>query len=277
VIAALDLGGTKLAAALVQRGQLSQRRQIPTPPDRRPEAMLESMLELLQPLLPGARALGVAATGTVDQGKVSAPNPQTLPWVEVDLGRLLSQRTGLPVFVLNDADAAAWGEARHGAGRGVPNFVFVTVSTGIGSGLVLDGTLREGAELGFTRVADGRFLEHVASGTALDVWAQERGWKGAAEVVERSQTDLEAAARLDQSAGFLAEKLGDLRAVLRLERVILGGGLGLAEGYRARVQKQVDPALAVVAAQLGADAGLVGAADWAERRLDADFGETGVG
>lgn len=277
MIAALDLGGTKLAAALVQGGQLSQRRQVPTPPDRRPEAMLEFMLELLQPLLPRAKALGVAATGTVYQGKVTAPNPQTLPWVEVDLREQLSQRTGLPVFVLNDADAAAWGEARYGAGRGVQNFVFVTVSTGIGSGLVLDGALREGAELGFTRVADGRFLEHVASGTALDVWARERGWKGAAEVVERAQTDSEAAVQLDRSARYLAEKLEDLRVVLRLERAILGGGLGLAEGYRARVQKWVNPALAVVAAQLGADAGLVGAAEWAERCLDADFSETGVG
>jgi len=162
-------------------------------------------------------------------------------------------------------------------GRGVSNFIFVTVSTGIGSGLVLDGALREGAELGFTRVADGRFLEQVASGTALDAWAQERGWKGAAEVVERAQTDPEAAARLDRSAAYLAEKLEDLRVMLRLERVILGGGLGLAEGYRARVQKRVSPALAVVAASLGADAGLVGVADWAEHRLDADFGETEVG
>ncbi len=277
MIATLDLGGTKLAAALVQGGQLSQRRQVPTPPDRRPEAMLESMLELLQPLLPRAQALGVAATGTVHQGKVTAPNPQTLPWVEVDLRGLLSRRTDLSVFVLNDADAAAWGEARYGAGRGVPNFVFVTVSTGIGSGLLLDGALREGAELGFTRVADGRFLEHVASGAALDDWAQERGWKGAAEVVERAQTDPEAAAWLDRSAGYLAEKLGDLQAVLRLKRVILGGGLGLSEGYRVRVQRRVSPALAVVAASLGADAGLVGVADWAERRLDADFSETGVG
>lgn len=271
------MGGTKLAAALVQGGWLSQRRQIPTPQDRHPEAMLEAMVELLQPLLPKAKALGVAATGTVNQGKVTAPNQQTLPWVDVDLNAQLSQRIGLPVFVLNDADAAAWGEARHGAGRGVQDFVFVTVSTGIGSGLVLDGALREGAELGFTQVADGRFLEHVASGKALDQWARERGWGGAAEVVERSQTDPEAAQRLDQSAHYLAEKLEDLRVVLRLERAVIGGGLGLAEGYRARVRKFVNPALAVVAAQLGADAGLVGAADWAERRLDAELSKTEVG
>lgn len=118
-MAALDMGGTRLAAALAQGGQLAHRCQAATLPDRRPEAMLEAVLDLLEPLLPQAKALAVAATGTVYEGRVTAPNQQTLPWVDVDLQGLLSRHAGLPVFVLNDADA--WGEARYGAGRGVQN------------------------------------------------------------------------------------------------------------------------------------------------------------
>jgi len=277
MIAALDIGGTKLLAASVQEGRILQGRQAPTPPDRSPQAVLSVALELLRLFLPSAKALGVAATGTVREGKVTAPNQQTLPWTELDLQERLHQATGLPVFVLNDADAAAWGEARFGAGRGYTNFLFVTVSTGIGSGLILEHRLHQGSELGFTRVAAGAFLEHLASGKALDEWARKRGWKGAAEVIERASSDPQAAAQLDQSARLLAEKLLDLRVVLGLERVVVGGGLGLREAYLERLQNLVGPSLPIEAAQLGAEAGLIGAADWAEQGLDAQMADTSAG
>lgn len=275
MILALDMGGTKLAAALLEHGRVLERRQMPTPADRSPEAVVRAMLELLRPLLPKAKALGVAATGSVREGRVTAPNQQTLPWKDVDLQRMLLEATALPTFVLNDADAAAWGEAQYGAGRGVKNFLFVTVSTGVGSGLILQGNLLEGSELGFTRLENGGFLEHAASGTALDQWAKSQGWQGAADVMSRIDSNPEAAEVLDQSVRALAYKLEDLRVVLSLERVVIGGGLGLAVGYIERLRGFVG--LEVLPAALGVDAGLVGAADWASRRLDAFMADTNVG
>lgn len=277
MIAALDIGGTKLAAARVQEGRVLDAVRIPTPSDRSPEALIRVVLELLEPLLGGSKALGVAATGTVRAGKVTAPNLETLPWTEVDLAGRLCAATALPTFVLNDADAAAWGEACFGAGRGVASFLFVTVSTGIGSGLVLEGRLHQGSELGFTRLEDGGFLEHAASGTALDRWAMEHGLAGAAEVVARSETDPGAAAALDRSARLLAAKLLDLERVLNLERVIVGGGLGLAPAYLERLRRFTVPGLAVVQAALGVEAGLIGAAAWAERGLEAQLAHTHLG
>lgn len=277
MIAALDMGGTKLAAALVREGRVLEGQQTPTPSDRSPQALVTAMLELLRPLIPRARALGVAATGTVHGGKVTAPNPKTLPWQAVDLQGMLGAGSGLPTFVLNDADAAAWGEARYGAGRGIENFIFVTVSTGVGSGLILRGQLYEGSELGFTRVGDGRFLEHAASGTALDQWARARGWKGAPQVVAQAEIDPEAAQALAQSARFLAEKLEDLRVVLGLQAAVIGGGLGLSEGYIERVRGFIHSDMNIVPAELGADAGLIGAADWAQQQMDAFMADTDLG
>ncbi|MER3483507.1 MAG: sugar kinase [Meiothermus sp.] len=277
MIAALDIGGTKLSAASVQGGRVLRRDQRPTPEDRRPQSLVGAAVGLLEPFLSGAKALGVAATGTVRGGKVTAPNQQTLPWTNVDLQGMLQQATHLPTFVLNDADAACWGEARFGVGRGVANFLFVTVSTGIGSGLVLGGRLHEGSELGFTRVSGRGFLEHLASGKALDEWAEKRGWDGAAAVVKRAESDAEAAAVLEESARLLADKLLDLQRMLGLERVAVGGSLGLSEGYIRRLIHAVGPELAVVSASLGADAGLIGAADWANRQLDAQMADTNVG
>ncbi|RIH79942.1 N-acetylmannosamine kinase [Calidithermus terrae] len=277
MILALDVGGTKLAAARVEGGRVLERLEAPTPThDRGPEAVTRAALELLRPLLPGARALGVAATGGVAGGKVTALNADTLQgWHAYDLQGALQGATGLPTAVVNDADAAAWGEAAYGAGQGVENFIFVTVSTGVGSGLVLGGRLylsRHGlhAEMGYMRAPDGTPLELVASGGALDRWARGRGWEGAREVVRRAAADPAAEAKLAESAGLVADKLADLKVMLGLERAVIGGGLGLSAGYLERVRAalgRLDPlyALEVLPAALGADAGLIGAADWAGR------------
>lgn len=277
---ALDIGGTKLAAARVEEGRVLERLEAPTPThDRGPEAVTQAALDLLRPLLPGTKALGVAATGGVAEGKVTALNADTLRgWHGYDLQGALHEATRLPTAVINDADAAAWGEATHGAGRGVENFIFVTISTGVGSGLVLGGHLylsRHGlhAEMGYMRAPNGTPLELVASGGALDRWARERGWEGAREVVRRAAADPAAEAKLAESAALIADKLADLKVMLGLERAVIGGGLGLSAGYIERVRAalgRLDPlyGLEVLPAALGADAGLIGAAGWAERSLN---------
>lgn len=275
MIAALDMGGTKLAVGLLEQGRILERSQCPTPADRSPQAVVGAMLELLRPLLSKSTGIGVAATGSVQAGRVTAPNQQTLPWKGVDLKGMLQSATGLPTCVLNDADAAAWGEAHYGAGKGIDSFIFVTLSTGVGSGLVLGGHLIEGSELGFTRLEDGRFLEHVASGTALGEWAKSQGWSGTAELMEHLDSSPQALQALTQSQRYLACKLDDLRTLLSLKRAVVGGGLGLAKGYIEYLRQQMG--LEVMAAQLGSDAGLVGAADWASRKLDAFMADTEVG
>jgi N-acylmannosamine kinase len=188
----------------------------------------------------------------------------------------LQTATKLETVVLNDADAAAYGEFAHGSGVGTTDFVFVTVSTSVGGGLVLGGRLHltsHGlhAELGYTLTPDAKPIENVAGGAPMDRWAQARGWSGTREIVARAlQGDLVASAKLDESAGLVAFKLADLRVTLGITRAAIGGGLGLSEGYIERVKAQLERfgepwnTLEVVPAELGTNAGLVGAAAWAE-------------
>jgi predicted NBD/HSP70 family sugar kinase len=284
---ALDLGGTTTRAALVRGGRVEQRSVAPTPAREGPEAAVAVAAELLTPFVGRVDAVCVAATGRVHDGRVSAVNRATLPgWDEFPLARALAELTGLPVRVVNDAHAATWGEARFGAGRGARDFAFVTVSTGIGAGVVAEGRLLRGARglaghLGFWNLAgdgvagsvgapDGgrTVLEHLASGTGIA-----RAGSAACgeplstrEVFERAEGgDARARAVVQEAVDALARALVDLRWLVDPERVAVGGSVGLAPGYLVALREALsrlepeDP-LAVVAADLGADAGLLGAA-----------------
>ncbi len=283
MILALDIGGTKLSAALVYNNQIVERHETLTPTeDRGPESVTGAAIHLLRPLLPKATALGVAATGSVKNGCVTALNSDTLQgWHSFNLQNALENQTGLKTIVLNDADAAAWGEASAGAGRGVPDFIFVTVSTGVGGGLVLANNLYltpggQHAELGYTLTESGEPIELVAGGAALDKWAVLHGLANTRELVASANAgDAASEAELQRSAKLVALKLADLHLMLGISLAVVGGGLGLATNYLARVRAVLNgfglpwSGLKILPAQLGVDAGLIGAANWAERVLDS--------
>lgn len=284
---ALDLGGTTTRAALVRGGRVEERSVAPTPAKEGPEAAVAVAAELLTPFVGRVDVVCVAATGRVHDGRVSAVNRATLPgWDDFPLARALAELTGLPVRVVNDAHAATWGEARFGAGRGARDFAFVTVSTGIGAGVVAEDRLLRGARglaghLGFWSLAgdgiagsvdapDGgrTVLEHLASGTGIA-----RAGSAACgeplstrEVFERAEGgDARARIVVQEAVDSLVRALVDLRWLVDPERVAVGGSVGLAPGYLVALREALarlepeDP-LVVVAAELGADAGLLGAA-----------------
>ena len=284
---ALDLGGTMTRAALVRGARVEDRREAPTPAREGPDAAVEVAAALLAPFVERVDAVCVAATGRVQEGRVTAVNRATLPgWDDFPLGRALAERCGLPVYVVNDAHAAAWGEARFGAGRGAADFAFVTVSTGIGAGVVAGGRLLLGARglaghLGFWSLSGGGVagsvgettagqdvLEHVASGTGIARAGSAACGEplGTRDVFERAaHGDRRASAVVQEAVDTLARALVDLRWLIDPERVAVGGSVGLAPGYlvalrEALTRLEPDDPLAVVAAQLGADAGLLGAA-----------------
>lgn len=281
---ALDIGGTSLRAALVQGTQVRERRQAPTPHPATPDAVLAAAADLARPLTGQASGLGVACAGALHGGVVLSTSEHIFPgWAGTPLAERLSAELGLPAAVLNDARAAAWGEARLGSGQGVREFMFVTVSTGIGAGLVLDGRLHQAgngldAELGLTLAphaasASGlRFLEREASGRALDEQARALGFAGSRELCDAAETGHpQAQAAHSRSAFLLAWKLADVGALLGVTRVALGGSVGLRPGYREQVEWALSEMPTrhtpeVVPAALGADAGLIGAALWAREQ-----------
>lgn len=191
----------------------------------------------------------------------------------------------VPVELANDADLAAVGEATFGAGRDHADVVYLTVSTGIGAGVVLGGRLvrgrRSAGEIGHTvldasalRNGQPATLEELGAGPALERLARQVGSDvSGAEVVRRAlDGDARAAAILDDVAEAVALGVGNLALCFAPDAVVLGGGLGLAPGFLARVvtalharaRPAFDPdSLVVVAAALGDDAGLAGTGAWA--------------
>ena len=147
-----------MRAALLHEGRLIRRVEARTPKPSTPEAVIAAALALAAPLAPAAAAVGVACAGAVASGRVTATAVHTFPgWTDIALAERLSVGLSLPCSALNDARAAAWGEYAAGAGRGASEFMFVTVSTGVGAGLVLNRQLHLAAngldaELGFVSV-----------------------------------------------------------------------------------------------------------------------------
>ena len=274
-VLAIDLGGTKIAAGLVAGAVLLDRRETRTERDGRASAWIDAIARLVEGWQ-GYQAAGVAVTGLVQGGLWRALNLDTLAIPGgFPLGAVLTDRLGVPVLARNDAQAAAWGEFRFGAGQGA-DIAFVTVSTGIGGGVVLDGRLLGGraglaGHFGITPVhtPDGvRLLEEIASGSVLDKRA------GAASAVTAAAHRGEAWAEplLDGVVAPLALALRRVQLVLDPDRIVIGGGLGLAPGYLDRLHRHLDPVPVLqrpvlFAAALGADAGLIGIADLAEQHF----------
>ena len=288
----LDIGGTKVAAARWTDGALHGRRQWPMP------ATLQGWRETLAAMAgayPEPDRVAAAVTGVTDGQVLSAVNRQLISfWDGYALADALAQAWHCPAVLLNDAQAAAWGEY-HAGGRRAGNLLFLTLSTGVGGGLVLDGRLRTGprglaGHIGhvsatcappddthlcgcgrpdcLVTLASGTALARQASqlsGRPLDAPAVFAGWQAGDPVCVRLVT---------AAAQAVAQELANAHALLDLDEVRLGGSVGLADGMLAAVTlaQSALPALfrvPVAAARLGADAGLIGVGHWASDRLAA--------
>jgi glucokinase len=318
IVAAIDLGGTKIRTLVVDRGgQVRGLDHRPTEAELGPEAVVERIVASVEQALAAATleledlaGIGVAAPGPIafERGAIlEAPN---LPgWNDVPLAGLLSQRFGRPAVLENDANAAAIGEHRFGAGRGVDQMIYLTISTGIGGGLILNGRLYRGVdgtagELGHI-VIDERgplddcglrgCLEVLASGTAIARMGQEAAVAGAspllarlAAVGELTSKEIHQAARTgDETAKeilatarhYLAIGLADFINIFNPQLFVVGGGVAkmfddhIAPAFEeARRLAFARPAATarLLPAALGDDSGALGAAALAFEQLTAE-------
>ncbi|AJJ11538.1 N-acetylmannosamine kinase [Yersinia rohdei] len=285
---ALDIGGTKIAAAVVtESGMLIGRQQVATPRGGAEQlaAVLETLIAPYRHLVDG---IAVASTGIISGGRLTALNPANLGGLaDFPLQDCIRSIADLPCVLLNDGQAAAWAEYQA-VSDNCSNMMFVTVSTGVGGGIILNKKLLVGSQglaghIGHT-LADPHGLlcgcgrrgcvESVASGTAIG--AETLGWKqpvDAAKVFEMAKLgDVKAENIINRSATAIAQMLADMKMALDLEVVILGGSVGLAVGYAERVigAQKILPAIyrvPVQAAHHRQDSGLLGAALWAKATL----------
>lgn len=279
---AIDIGGTKLAAALVDNDLLIRdRRELPTPASKTPDALRAALHALVEPLSPYATHVAIASTGIIRDGVLLAINPHNLGGLlHFPLTETLEAITGLPARAVNDAQAAAWAEY-HALRGDYRDMVFLTVSTGVGGGVVTDGKLLTGSgglagHLGHT-LADpngpmcgcGRrgCVEAVASGRGIAAAAQGElaGCDAKTIFIRAGQGNTQAADLITRSAQALARLIADIKATTDCQCVVVGGSVGLADGYLTQVRSCLaqEPSVYQVALQSAHyrhDAGLLGAA-----------------
>lgn len=301
-ILAADFGGTHLRAAIVdEAGTIAARNEIDTPERR--EDVLEPVLELLERTARAADgrpdACCIASAGLIDakRGRVII-SPNIPGFRGLEIGEPAGERLGMPVYLENDASAAALGEHRFGAGRDFEQLVHLTLGTGIGGGLVLDGRLYRGArgfagEVGHMIVdAQGPecacgsrgCLEALASGTAFARRAKRLVESGRSPALaklvggeEPSGEHLQAAAQqgdalseaeIRNAGHYLGLGIGSLINILNPEAVTFSGGLlAMGEMYFEPMRKALaamaygpTSGVAIRFSELGDDAGLLGAA-----------------
>jgi glucokinase len=258
MILGLDIGGTKSAVLLgTVRAEVQWRTQFATAPERgfRPvfEALVRAAEEGLQHSAGRVEAISVSIGGPLDPLKGVVKSPPNLPgWDDVPLKQLLKEKFSLPVFVEHDGNAGALAEFYFGAGKGFRNIVFLTMGTGFGAGLILDGRLYRGTtqtagEIGHIRVAeDGPLafgkkgsLEGFGSGTGMAKLARTMfpaKWKESATVVDVyaawKEGSLEARQVFERAGTYLGRGFAMLADLLNPERIILGGiGMRIGDAF----------------------------------------------
>ena len=306
----VDIGGTKIAAGVVdEEGTILETCKVPTPST--PEGVIDAIADAVRTVSATHQidAVGIGAAGYVDDKRATVLFAPNINWRHETLKDKVEQRVGLPVVVENDANAAAWGEYRFGAGQGHDDVVCITLGTGLGGGIIIGGKLHRGrfgvaGEFGHIRVVPDGLLcgcgsqgcwEQYASGRALVRYARQRAaatpenavtllglGDGTVESIQGKH--ISEAARLGdpvavdsfrELARWAGAGLADLASLFDPSAFIVGGGVSdegdlVLEPIRKSFRRwlvggQWRPHAQVLAAQLGGEAGLVGAADLARQ------------
>lgn len=319
----IDIGGTKVAGGLVDvDGNITRRARRDTPHRSKSPSVVENTIvdvvdELMQ--MVGSEtvaAVGIGAAGFVAADRATVVFAPHLSWRHEPLREALQKRVAVPIFVENDANAAVWAEWRFGAAQGETHVMMITLGTGIGGGILINGEVQRGrfgiaGEFGHMQVVpDGHRCEcgnrgcweQYASGNALVrearslVSANSPIASDLLDRVEGRPSNLtgplitEAAREGDPTARELLAEIGNwlgvgianLAAAFDPGTFVIGGGVSAAgdllldsarETFKRRLTgRGYRPEARIVAAQLGNDAGLIGAADLARRTADAEVG-----
>ena len=266
-VLAIDIGGTKIMAALVAGAQVSAQKSCATDRDGGPEMWMRQLGDLVAEWAGHYGAVGITVTGLVKDGIWRALSTETL---NILGGFPIADRAqalfGQPVTLLNDAQAAAWGEYRYGAGTG-RDMVFLTVSTGVGGGIIAGGRLLAGrsgmaGHVGLLQpMPEGEgIMESGASGRFIAAAANQPDARAAFAAMDAASE-----AAIEASARRVGQLCRNLQLLTDPEVIVIGGGVGLASGYLARVEGHLArlaplyrPTLTPAA--LGSEAGVIGIA-----------------
>lgn len=287
MLAGIDLGGTQVRVALARSdGRLIASVKTRTHTLPTAQAMVDWAAAEIDRRRgrEKVRSITIAAPGPIDLKRGVLVNPPNLPWKNVPLVAMMNRASGgAKVQLANDADMAGLGEFHHGAGRGTRNMVYITWSTGVGGGLIIDGRLHRGAhgtagEIGHTiidpngpldRCGQRGCLEAFVSGTALQ---RETGRSAAEVFASAARGDRHAKAVVEKAARYMGIALISLTNALDPEMFVIGGGVSRSWALvqptmlaTLRSSPFIKPARRprLRRARLGDRAGQVGAVEWA--------------
>ena len=297
---AVDVGGTQIRVALFpEKGIVPLRQEkINTHcPDERPEQLILELIAKLWPAQDHVVSIGIAAPGPLDPkaGLIFAA-PNIPEWIDFPLRQIIVDRFGVPVTLGNDAKFAAYGEWKYGAGQGHHNLVYMTISTGIGGGVIMDDQLVLGerglaTELGHVMIlpegplcscGQRGHLEAISSGPGIAAYVAEELEKGTPSILPRSPLpttkeiskaaqagDNLAKSAFDRAGTYLGMALANYLHIFNPSIIICGGGVShsgelLFKPARESMEKYVldreyIKGLTLTTASLGDDAGLIGA------------------
>ncbi|MDZ5255100.1 ROK family protein [Clostridium sp. LIBA-8841] len=302
-VVGIDLGGTKISCALADlEGNVIAQHTTPTNAHEGEQAVLDRIIGCVETVICEGKvtideveAIGIGSPGPLDARTgiiITTPN---LPFKNFNLVAPLKAKFNIPVYLDNDANVAAIGEFMLGAGKGTENMIYITVSTGVGGGAILNGKIYRGStsnalEIGHATVAPGTVrcncgnmgcLEAVSSGTAIG----KRGREAVATNVETSLKDYDnvtsyevfveaakgdkvAKSIIDEALNYLGIGVANAIATFDPDMVVIGGGVSKAgeivfeivqEVVNERCFKSMSEHCKIVPAGLGTDAGVVGA------------------
>lgn len=286
----VDIGGTKLSAALVRNGEILKK--VERAFDR--QQIIDDLVTAIRELDPerSSASVGIACAGLIDSERGIITFAGNLGFENFPLRDLLAPHIDREIALTNDASAAGWGEFRHGAGKNYSHMALLAVGTGIGGALILNRSLLLGAhglgaELGHLNVPGATekcpcgltgCVEAVASGRAMERRAQSNGYNNTQELAEAARAgNSQAVALFDEMGWAIGAVSGRLTNVLDLEVIVIGGGFGStyelweAGARRGLRENIIVPDLRAIPeftrAQLGNDAGVIGVADFAYGRV----------
>jgi glucokinase len=310
----IDLGGTKMLTGVVDEKQRIHHEHRERSTGLSEDELVEELgqeIDQARAARPGVVAAGLGIPSTIDQRRGVAISSVNLPIADVPIRDVMAERVGLPVFIDNDANCAALGEHLYGAGRGTRDLVLLTIGTGIGGGLIIDGEIYRGsigaaAELGHMVIdEDGPpcqgncpnrgCVEALASGTAIGRAGREAAERepdsalgralAAGEAIDGRMVttaardgDRVAAVVMEQVGRHLGVALASYANIFNPDAIVIGGGAAtgagdlLLEPARAEMRSRALPPMnetPVKPAEMGEDAGMIGAAAMALREAAA--------
>jgi glucokinase len=293
----IDFGGTTIKSGLVREGKIVQHGEvIDTQRLANPDAIVDALVKVvsdLQKVEPGVAAIGIGLPGLVDSLNGVVHELTNVPgWRDVELRRLLRERTGLPVTIENDANAMAYGEYKFGAAREGRHVICVTLGTGVGGALILDGRLFRGAQLGAGEIGhvsidyrgvagpygnNGGLEEYVGNVQIGERAAQAYQAAGQTKTAEEctpaglaraaAQGDEVALALWNQIGLEIGVALASVVYIINPDTIVIGGGVAKAGDFifnpirqtiEARTSRIFHKHLRILPAALGNEAGIIG-------------------